>query len=181
MPVTARVGGVKTRGTKRQNFNITPEQEAEISWLKDAIDAPTTKDAILRAVRVVIVLAREATLGHRLYVAGEAGTMQRLLVPELDRVCQTAGSYLVARPHPWRSQLWVKGRRLLASTVWRDMLANKMSVNEAADNWSLPADAIEEITRYCKANQELISMEAEDERRRLIDAGVKVETRREIK
>src|ERR1700722_11760966 len=118
MPVTARVGGAKTGGTKRQNFNITPEQEAEISWLKDAIDAPTTKDAILRAVRVVSVLAREATLGHRLYVAGETGTMQRLLVPELDRVCQAAGSYLVARPHPWRSQLWVKGRKLLASTVW---------------------------------------------------------------
>ena len=38
---------------KRQNFNITPEQEAEISWLKDAIAASSVKDAILWAVRVI--------------------------------------------------------------------------------------------------------------------------------
>ena len=42
--------------------------------------------------------------------------------------------YLVERPHPWRRQRWIKGRRLLASTVWADMIVNAMSVEEAAEN-----------------------------------------------
>jgi hypothetical protein len=103
--------------------------------------------------------------------------MQRLFVPELEPACQAAGGYLVTRPHPWRSQKWVKGRKLLASTVWRDMLANNMSVDEAADNWNLPADAIDEIVLYCEAHQALISMEAEEERRRLIESGAKLNRR----
>ncbi|WP_199249571.1 hypothetical protein [[Phormidium] sp. ETS-05] len=31
--------------------------------------------------------------------------------------------YLVERPHPWRRQLYIKGRKLLASTVWQDTIA----------------------------------------------------------
>ena len=45
--------------TKRQNFNVTPEQEAELTWLRDTLGASSTKDAILLAVRVLGLLARE--------------------------------------------------------------------------------------------------------------------------
>ncbi len=43
------------------------------------------------------------------------------------------------------------------------MLANQSSVDEAADNWEFPSDAISEIARYCEANQTLIEMEADEE------------------
>lgn len=71
--------------TKRQNFNITPEQEAEIAWLKEAVDARTTKDAILIAVRVLSILARETRRGFDLYLEDEAGNKERLLIPQLGR------------------------------------------------------------------------------------------------
>lgn|GEM_PF-2702843 len=35
--------------TKRQNFNITPKQEMELAPLRETLDAPSAKDAILRA------------------------------------------------------------------------------------------------------------------------------------
>ncbi|MGA9381514.1 MAG: hypothetical protein WBV73_22370 [Phormidium sp.] len=61
--------------------------------------------------------------------------------------------YLVARSHPWRRQLYIKGRKLLASTVWQDMMANEMSPEQAAENWDLPLSAIYEVIRYCENHQ----------------------------
>jgi len=31
---------------------------------------------------------------------------------------------LLERPYPWRRQLWIKGRKLLASAVWLEALPN---------------------------------------------------------
>jgi hypothetical protein len=71
--------------------------------------------------------------------------------------------YLAKRNHLWRKQLYVKGQKLLASTIWQDMIANKMSVEEAADNWNLPLAAIDEVIRYCESYKDLLKLEAEKE------------------
>ncbi|MBE9037068.1 hypothetical protein [aff. Roholtiella sp. LEGE 12411] len=42
----------ETVETKRQNFNITLEQEAKLNWLRDAIAAPNTKEIILRSLKL---------------------------------------------------------------------------------------------------------------------------------
>jgi hypothetical protein len=161
--------------TKRQNFNITREQEAELDWLKETLGVSSTKDAILLATRVLGILARETRRGRSIYLGTEAGPFTRLLIPELQPATDGEWSYLVARPHPWRRQLFVKGRKLRASTVWVDMQANEMSPEEAADNWHLPVEAIEEISRYCAGHRALLEMEAEEERRRLLQEGVPLE------
>ena len=83
--------------------------------------------------------------------------------------------YLVARPHPWRRQLFVKGRRLRTFTVWMDMQSNGMTPEEAADNWDLPLEAIQEIRRYCGEQRALLEMEAEEERRRVLEEGIRLE------
>ena len=127
--------------------------------------------AVLRAARVVLTLAREVEDGKRIY-AGEPGSAQvRLLLPDVEAV-SPRWQYLTARPHVWKRQLYVKGRRLTAGNVWYDMLANKMSSAEAAENWDLPVEAVEEIIRYCEANRGLICMESDEDRRALQDAGV---------
>jgi len=152
---------------KRQNFNTTPEQEAELIQLRDLLDAPSVKDAILRAARVIALLARETKAGQAVYVQSAGGELTRLLIPDLEPVLRERWMYLVARPHPWRRQLYVKGRKLLASTVWADKCANGMSVEEAAENWDLPVEAVLEITRYCESHLALLRMEAEEEQKRL--------------
>jgi uncharacterized protein (DUF433 family) len=83
--------------------------------------------------------------------------------------------YLVSRPHAWRKQLYIKGRKLLASTIWRDMTANQMSPEQAAENWDLPLSAIYEAIDYCQKHQEIIKLEADEERYRLEVKGVQVE------
>ena len=83
--------------------------------------------------------------------------------------------YLAKRNHPWRKQLYVKGQKLLASTVWQDMITNGMSVDEAADNWDFPLDAIDEIVRYCESHQDLLKLEADEEHYLLVAKGVSFE------
>ena len=84
--------------------------------------------------------------------------------------------YLVARPHAWRKQLYIKGRKLLASTICRDMTANQMSAEQAAENWDLPLSAIYEAIDYCENHQELLKLEADEERYRLEAKGVQLES-----
>jgi uncharacterized protein (DUF433 family) len=164
-----------TTETKRQNFNITPEQESELNWLRDAIGAPSTKEAILRAVRVMAVLAREVRRGHTLFLRSESGQMTQILIPELQPLGAEGWRYLISRPHPWRRQLYVKGRKLSAYTVWMDMQANQMTPEAAAANWDLPLEAIIEIIRYCETQRELLSLEAAEEHRRLAEEGLSLE------
>lgn len=98
------------------------------------------------------------------------------LIQSVQNTVQTEDwQYLVARAHPWRRQLHIKGRKLLASTVWQDMIANKMSLEQAADNWDLPLSAIDEVVRYCKNHQDLLKLEADEERYRLEAKGASLE------
>lgn len=98
------------------------------------------------------------------------------LIQSLQAVAQVEDwQYLVARDHPWRRQLYIKGRKLLASTIWQDMIANQMSPEEVAENWDLPLSAIYEVIRYCESHQELLKLEADEERYRLETKGVLLE------
>jgi len=159
--------------TKRANFEITPDQEARLSALKELFQASSLKDAILRTSTVMLVLARELATGKHLYVGERVDTAERLILPELEAL-EGGWRWLVARPHPWRRQLWVKGRKLLASQVWSDMNSNRLTTSQAAEDWDLPAEAIEEIIRYCEKNAALIALEADEERRRLRDAEIRL-------
>lgn len=163
--------------TKRQNFDVTPEQEAEISLLQSALGAGTAKDAILRAVRLALVVTREVKGGKRLGFLDPAreGRITEVLLPELETIAAPEWKYLVARPHPWKRQLFVKGHRFAAAQVWRDMRANGMSEDEAAGNWDLPRDAVAEIVAYCERNRDLLRAEAEEERLNLARHGVRID------
>lgn len=160
--------------TKRQNFNVTPEQEAQIEWLREALGATSAKEAILRAVSVLFTLKEYTQKGFKVALV-KPDEQVELVIPGLQPPLQTPWKYLVERPHPWRRQLYVKGRRLLAATVWQDMLVNELSLDATAENFALPVDAVVEIIRYCEANQELLQMEADEERRRLEEKGVTIE------
>jgi len=80
---------------------------------------------------------------------------------------QSTWKYLINIAHPWKHQLYVKGRKLPASTVWIRMLVNKLTREQAADNWDIPIEAVDEIVSYCENNKELLEMEAAEEKHRL--------------
>ncbi|MEL6555838.1 MAG: hypothetical protein AAFQ63_20610 [Cyanobacteria bacterium J06621_11] len=75
--------------------------------------------------------------------------------------------FLETRSDSWREQLYIKGRKLPASIIWSDMIANEMTVKQAVKNWDLPATAIQEALQYCESHRELISREAKIDRKAL--------------
>lgn len=88
---------------------------------------------------------------------------------------KTEWQYLEEHPHPWRKQLYIKGRRQRAFTVWMDMLVNNLTLEEVADSKELPIAAVMEAIEYCENNRELLEMEAEEERKRLKEKGISFE------
>jgi hypothetical protein len=88
---------------------------------------------------------------------------------------KTQWQYLEKRPESWRQQLYIKGRKLRAFTVWMDMLVNELTPNDVAENKELPLAAVEEAILYCEANQELLEKEANEERCRLEEKGINLE------
>ncbi len=84
----------------------------------------------------------------------------------------TRWQYLEKRPHPWRQQLYFKGKKLKAFDVWMDMMVNRETPQQAAENWDLPKDAVMEAIEYCQTHQELLRKEAELERRHLEERGI---------
>jgi uncharacterized protein (DUF433 family) len=108
--------------------------------------------------------------------ASDRLTLLSAIIQSLQDTIQDENwQYLVRRPHPWRRQLYIKGRKLLASTVWQDMIANHMSPEQAAENWDLPLPTIYEVIRYCESHQELLKLEADEERYRLEEKGDSLE------
>ncbi len=88
---------------------------------------------------------------------------------------KTQWQYLEQRPHPWRKQLYLRGKRIKASVIYSSLVVNNETLEEAADNWDLPLAAIKEVVEYCETNQELLKQEAREERRRLEEKGLALE------
>lgn len=163
---------------KRENFDVSPEQEADINCLQELIRAPSRKDAILTAVRLALLLAAESKQGNQFYLKSPGGRdFRRLLITGIETPNLQNWMYLVDQVHPWKRQLLVKGRKLSAAAVWSGMLVNQLSREQAAENWDLPIEAIDEILDYCEKNKALLEMEAAEELRRLEQKGIDIESK----
>ena len=160
---------------QRANFDVTPEQNEILALARAATHAATVKEGVLRACQVIVSLARETAKGNLIFVGRSPENAARFIVPGLEAT-QAQWKWLVPREHAWKRQLWVKGRKLLASSVWIHIEANGMTRQEAMKNWDLPGEAIDEIRAYCAENIDFIQAEAAEEKIRLIAKGVRLET-----
>jgi hypothetical protein len=80
--------------------------------------------------------------------------------------------FLVRRQHPWRTQVYVKGRNLTARQLVGSMKANRLDEAAMATDFRLPVDAVREALAYVEKNRELLETEAEIERLMLKRGGV---------
>jgi len=80
--------------------------------------------------------------------------------------------YLVRRQHPWRKQLYVKGRNMTARQLVGSMKANQLDEQAAAADNRVPVEAVREALAYVESNRELLETEAEIERLMLKRGGV---------
>ncbi len=68
--------------------------------------------------------------------------------------------YLVVRKHPWRKQLYIKGRNMTVRHLVGTMKANKLHGRAGGrKNCHLPVEAIREALAYFEANPEVIALD----------------------
>ena len=72
--------------------------------------------------------------------------------------------HLVVRRHPWRKQLYIKGRNMTVRQLVGTVKANNFSEEQAAKDLGLPVEAIHEAFAYFEANPEVIELDAAYER-----------------
>jgi uncharacterized protein (DUF433 family) len=80
--------------------------------------------------------------------------------------------YLVRRQHPWRKQLYIKGRNLTARQLVGSTKANHLDEEAAAADHRLPVEAVREALAYVESNRDLLETEAEIERLMLMRGGI---------
>ncbi len=68
--------------------------------------------------------------------------------------------HLVARRHPWRKQLFIRGRNMTVRVLVGTLKANGFTEEEAAQDLHLPVEAIREALAYFEANPEVIALDA---------------------
>src|SRR5262249_11988995 len=90
----------------------------------------------------------------------------------LDVRAEPRWRFLVARPHPWRRQLSIKGRNMTVGQMMSTIRANQYSPEQASENLELPIEAIHEALAYYEDNRELIALEAAEERRLARERGI---------
>src|SRR5438128_4422363 len=83
---------------------------------------------------------------------------------EMREVAVEPWQYLVHRQHPWRQQLYVKGRNMTARQLVGSMKANQLDEAAAAADYRLPVEAVREALAYVERNRELLETESEIER-----------------
>jgi uncharacterized protein (DUF433 family) len=91
---------------------------------------------------------------------------------EMPEAAVDPWQHLVRRSHPWRKQLYVKGRNLTARQLVGAIKANRLDEEAAATDYRLPVEAIREALAYVEENKELLETEAEIERLMLKRGGV---------
>lgn len=84
-------------------------------------------------------------------------------------------TYLIARPHPWRKQLSLRGRNMTVGQLVATIRANGLSPAEASDNLDVPLAQIEEALAYYATHRALVDAELRDEKRRLQAKGYAIE------
>jgi uncharacterized protein (DUF433 family) len=85
--------------------------------------------------------------------------------------------YLEVRPHPWRRQLYLRGRNMTVGQLVATMNANKWTPEEAAWQSDLPLEQVQEALAYFAENSALVNDELRQEKRRLQAKGYAVEPR----
>jgi uncharacterized protein (DUF433 family) len=67
--------------------------------------------------------------------------------------------YLVVRKHPWRKQLYIKGRNMTVRQLVGTVKASRFTEEQAAQDLHLPVEAIREALAYFEANPEVIALD----------------------
>jgi uncharacterized protein (DUF433 family) len=170
----------KTAGKVRVQLDITTQTDALMDHLQRELSCRSRTDLLLEAFHLLVWITEEIKSGRRIISLDpddmiECKRYKELISPLFTELKGPTYKYLIRRPHPWRKQMWVKGRNMTVGNLVYTMRTNNLTSQEAAEDLNLPLDAIDESLQYYALNKDLIEIEALEEKRRLQEKGYRLE------
>src|SRR5208283_5362039 len=92
----------KGKEIKRENFDVSPEQQADIETLQILLETPSKKDAVLMAVQLALHLAAETKKGNQFFVGHPGEDLKRFVMLGIEKPDVRRWMYLVEHSHPWK-------------------------------------------------------------------------------
>jgi len=153
----------------RLHVDVSEAMGAAVKRTADRFFRGAVSDAVAAAFSAFSWMLEQKRQGRRV-IAVEPDALPEqyaeAVIPGVEEaLVNDRWTWLVERPHPWRRQLWLKGRRIRAAQLMERMEANGWPPEETARQFELPVDAVLEAQRYVEANRELIHAETIEEQR----------------
>lgn len=164
-----RKGTVRASRRPRLYVDVSESVGNRIKQTADRFFRGVTNDAVVAALAAFNWMLEQKRQGRRVIAVEADALPERYSEAVLPGVDESIGNerwtWLIEQPHPWRRQLWIKGRRMRAAQLAGHMNANGWTPAETARQFDVPVDAVLEAQRYVEANRDLIDAETIEEQR----------------
>jgi hypothetical protein len=152
----------------RLSADVPEATEARVRELARVLYRGVVSDAVTSALDTFQWVVDARSRGKRVIATDDVDLPARFEEPVISGL-EAVGQewqWLVRREHPWRRQLWVKGRNLTAGDLARTAAIERWTAEQTADQYDVPLDAVIEAFRYAVSARDLI--EAEEAENRLL-------------
>jgi uncharacterized protein (DUF433 family) len=156
---------VKTR--HRLSADVPERTQARVRETASRYYRGVVSDAVTTALETFQWVVDARSRGKRV-IATDVDSLpesyEELVIAGLDSIGSGEWTWLVKREHPWRRQLWIKGRNMTAGSVASNAATNGWSPERTADEFNLPVEAVLEAIRYAETAKPLIDAEEAENR-----------------
>lgn len=163
------MGEGTVRRRPRLYVDVTDAVWTRVKQTADRLFRGVTSDAVLAALASFHWMLEQKRQGKRVIAVEPDALPSRYSEAVLPGVDEALGNerwmWLIEQPHPWRRQLWIKGRHMTAGQLVGHVNGNQWTPEEAARQFDLPVEAVLEARQYVEANRELIEAETVEEER----------------
>src|SRR3989454_8290795 len=164
--MTKRAADAKRR--PRLYIDVPESVGSRMRQTADRFFRGVTNEAVLAALSAFNWMLEQKRQGrHVISVEADAlpERFSEAVLPGVDEALANENwTWLVRRPHPWRRQLSLKGRRITAGQLADQMGANHWTPEETARQFDLPVEAVLEAGGYGDAPAQRVAAAAPEER-----------------
>lgn len=164
----------------RVQVDLSETEAKLINHLTERLSVRSRADLLQQAYGTFLWVLTERLSGNRIVSVDSENVSKldrykELSIPAAEPLLFNHYEHLVVRPESNYKQAYLRGRNMRVGQLIYKMRANGLSAEEAAEDMDLPVEQVREAQVYYQINRELIEQETEDEKMRLIAAGVSLE------
>jgi uncharacterized protein (DUF433 family) len=164
------------KNKQRIQIDLANEQVALMDSVSEQLAIRSRAELIQQAFALFLWAVDEALTGNQVISvepeqARKIAHYKEVSIPALQPLVFQNYQYLTARPHPWKKQLFLKGRNMTVGQLMATIQANHLTDEEAAEDLNLPLEQIKEAKAYYHTHQTLVDVEAQEEAARLANKG----------